>query len=157
MGMEKSYPHICPKLAEKLVPSVIGTLITVSCSSLSTAAVSDSRREWIVWSKIPKKSCLHVRRPTLAFFAAISFSTIVVGILSPVSMWRLSRSRGSGSQHQFSSIWLGASTKSRSTAVPAKRGSTAWLAKLWTPWPLQRSSREKNKIKKGIIRSIQFY
>ena len=54
---------------------------------------------------------------------------------SPVSQWRANRSSASRSQHQFSMIWLGSSTKSQATLVPARLRTSTRLSRWCIRWP----------------------
>ena len=70
--------------------------------------------------------------------ARFIFSNSASGIGAPDSWWRANRSSAARSQHQFSMIWDGSSTKSHATLVPARlRTSTRdsrWCSRCPNSW-----------------------
>ena len=82
---------------------------------------------WIAWSKEARTIWRMLRIPELALREASSAAISASGIGSPVWWCADIRASAAGCQHQFSSIWEGASTKSRSTRVPANISSSALL------------------------------
>eukprot|EP00965_Chrysotila_dentata_P039674 1318580-Pleurochrysis_carterae.AAC.4 len=87
--------------------------------------------------------------PALAVREAKSALSSSSGIGSPVSWCLLIRASASGFQHQFSSICEGASTKSRSTRVPANISSStveqSWCITCPNSWKNVSTSRWVSK------------
>ena len=67
------------------------------------------------------------------------------GMRSPVCMWRANRSSASRSQHQFSMICEGSSTKSHATLVPARlrdlNAREQWWSRCPNSWKIVSTSR----------------
>ena len=126
---------MCPNAAAMLVPGVVGIPISSCCIFESTAAVSAFADVWIVWSNVASVSWRMLKIPWFALREARSALRSASGMGSPLAWWPLIRLSASGCQHQFSSICDGASTKSRSTRVPANMASSA-REQIWCiTWP----------------------
>ena len=126
---------MCPNVAPMLVPGVVGTCMSSSESAASTAAVSAVARVWMAWSKEARVIWRMLSTPELALRDASSDASSASGMGAPLSWCADMRLSASGCQHQFSSIWLGASTKSRSTCVPENIASCAFEQTWCITWP----------------------
>ena len=91
----------------------VGHRIAIALRASSACAASGPRSRSPSW-----RICALAARKVRARFIFWNSSS---GIGSPVSQWRANRSSASRSQHQFSMICEGSSTKSHATLVPARR------------------------------------